>query len=216
MPISPRIIRTLAGLLAAGTILTLAWGAVITFGSGPAVWGMFGFEVVIAASATVGVFFSMNALPHAPALTLSCIALGIFVSAGLGLVATGLLPGPVLRHPLFLTRFALVAGFAALAVVAALGESQRSWRMFFRGGALAGVSAGALLGGYRLMGTISLGPGIGQLLLIIVSVLGAVVLMGALCVGAHMLIRAFEIAADGAPESDGAPVPSTGSPKPSA
>lgn len=213
MPISPGTIRIIAGLLAAGTILTLAWGARLTFGSGPSVWGMFGFEVVIAAAGVAGLFFARGAFPQSPPLTLACIALTILVAAGLGLVATGLLPGPVLRHPLFLVRFAIVGGFSGLAVFAAMGDNQKAWKTLFRGGFLSIVCAGGLFSGYRLMGALSLGPGIGQLLLIIVALLGAVVLLGGLCVGAHLLIRAFEIAADAAPEGGRDATPDGGASK---
>ena len=196
-------IRTATGVLSALTGGTLIWGFSLAFSGSHANWGLVGFELVILASAVFGLILSMGHLAHARGLTLICIGGCVFVSAGLGLVALAVSPGDVLRHPLFLLRFALVGGFTILAVLATLGSDTSAWKKLILGAILSSISPALIAGGFATKSTwLSVsGSRFVQIVLLVLSLLLLTALAGAFCVGVHLIIRAFERANDPSPNA---------------
>lgn len=196
-------VRAGTGTLAALTLASVIWGMILVFGGHQAQWGAFGFELVITAAAVFAALFALALLPpHAQGLTLACIAGSILISAGLGLVALGLAPSEVLRHPLFLVRILFVAGFTVLAVLTTLGSSPGAWKQLIRGGLLAISSVGIIAAGFRTTSTWLAGSGTLQVILLVVSLVLLTALAGAFCVGVHLIIRAFETATTTTPTHD--------------
>lgn len=195
-------IRTITGVLAIALLATAAWGLSICLGRTPIVWGMFGFEALVVAAGVLAALFALGRIPDAPGLTLLIIAGTVFISAGLGLVALGLSPRAVLMQPLFLIRFAIVGAFTLLAVFAALGANRTAWRILVRGIVLSVASAALLAIGLATRGLWLSGTGAPQVVLIVAGTMGAIVLLALLCIGAHLVIRAFEVALAPSPESD--------------
>ncbi len=187
-------IRKIAGILAVALLASTAWGLSMCLGRSPVVWGMFAFEALVVAAGILAALFAMGRFPDAPALTLVIVAGTVFISAGLGLVALGLSPRAVLMHPLFLIRFAIVGALTLLAAVAALGSNREAWRLLAYGIVLSVVSVAILAVALATRGSWLAGSGTLQVLLIIAGTIGAIVLLGLLCIGAHFVIRAFEIA----------------------
>lgn len=188
-------VRAVAGTLTALTLASVIWGLFLVFGGHQAQWGTFGFELVITASAVFAALFALALLPpHAPGFTLACIAGSILISAGLGLVALGFAPSEVIRHPLFLVRFLLVAGFTLLAVLTTLGSSPGAWKQLIFGGLLTISSIAFIAAGFLTTSTWLAGSGTLQVILLVVSLVLLTALTGAFCVGVHLIIRAFETA----------------------
>ncbi len=186
--------RTAIGVLTGLTVGSLIWGFSLALRGSQANWGLIGFELVILSSAVFGVLLALGRLAYARGLSLICIAGCVFVSAGLGLVALGLGPGEVLRHPLFLLRLALVGGFTVLAVLATLGSDTEAWKRLMQGGILSVLSVGLIAGGFATKSFWLSGGRFLQMLLLVVSLLLLTALGGAFCVGVHLIIRAFELA----------------------
>jgi len=199
---SQRAIRKITGILAIAILASTAWGLSMCLGRTPIVWGMFGFETIVVLSGILAALFALGRFPDAPALTLVIVAGTVFISAGLGLVALGMSPRAVLMHPLFLIRFAIVGALTLLAAFAALGSNRTAWRILVRGVVLSAASAALLAIGLATRGSWLSGTGALQVVLIVAGTMGAIVLLALLCIGAHLVIRAFEVALAPSPESD--------------
>ncbi len=187
-------IRRITGLLAIALLASAAWGLSMCLGRTPIVWGMFGFEALTVAAGVVGVLFALGRFPDSPAMTLIIITGTVFISSGLGLVALGLSPRAVLTHPLFLVRFGVVGALTLLAALAALERNRFAWRLLVRGVFLCIASVGLLGMTYATRGWWLSGSGVVEVIFIIGATLGGVVLLTMLCIGAHLVIRAFEVA----------------------
>lgn len=195
-----RSIRIVAGALALLLLASVVWGLGRAAAT-PVNLGMLGFEIVLLVAASVGVLFGLGRFPQAPGLTLLILSGTVVIGAGLGLVSLGLNPVTVARDPLFLARFLLALAFGALAIPAALNGHRRAWRTLVVGGALACGSAGAIGVGVATSSRWLAASGPLQVILIVVSLLLVTALLGAICVGLHLVIRAFEMASLSASES---------------
>jgi hypothetical protein len=158
-------------------------------------WAMFGFEVVCAVAAALGVLVGLGRYASGPGLALACIAGTILVASRLGWQAGGRQIAGVSLSPLLAARGAagLALGLAGIAVV--LGRRPGAWRTAFIGGLLIlPVAAGAVAllvpAGRQAVGS-WLGTSPAFIFgVAVVAFLGATALLAA---GVHLVIRAFEM-----------------------
>ncbi len=187
-------IRAATGLLSALALASLIWGLLLVFAGQQPNWGAFVFELVVLASAVFGTLFALGRFPRAPGLTLASIAGCIFISTGLALLSIPLAPTQVLSHPLFLSRFFLVAALTVLAALVTLGGDRLAWKSLIKGTLLTTISIALIAAGFATKSAWLAGTGFLPLLLLVVSLVLLTALAAAFCVGVHLIIRAFETA----------------------
>lgn len=172
-------------------------------------WGWFGFELVMAVASIFGILLGLGRFRAGSGLAAACVAGAWFVGTGMGRLQTHAAPSAVLSDPWFLARLAAAAGVALAGAFTVLSRDGRSWKKLAVGLAmLVPVMAFAgfwvKTGGMWLGASQSGGMDVARKCVLTVIVVGAGILF---CVGAHLVIAAFEL---------GVPQGQPGAPKPSA
>ncbi|MCB9846431.1 MAG: hypothetical protein H6811_10655 [Phycisphaeraceae bacterium] len=186
--------RTTLGVaaLSAAAMGTCIWGLLSAGVIGTPNVGAIGFEFVIAISAVVGLFYGLGRLGPDGGLTPALIAMSLVVAGGLAFVSLGKSPSATVTQPLFLLRFGLAGLLVASSVVLALGERRECWTMLSRGAALL-AGAGLLgAGAWKLQQATAGEVRAVHLAGLIGAILLAIVVCAMACVGAHLIVRAFE------------------------
>ena len=201
VPPVPRPLRLLvlmvcvAVLLSAVLLAALAAGAPLLAKDQKPSWALFGFEIVTAVAAVLGIAFGRGRYSEAPGLAVACIAGTILVAAGLGWQGSGRQLLGVSLTPVLAGRTlaALVVGGAGAWCV--LSRDRRSIGLAVLGAILLapviGV-AGVMMrpAGQTLLNKLSAaGPGVQFM----AAVGGFAIAAGLLSAGTHLLIRAFEL-----------------------
>lgn len=201
LPPPPKLVRLSAGLVSAAVLLSAlvagfaaACAPWLAEGQKPA-WAMFGFEVVIAFAAVIGVLLSLGKFRDGPALALACVAAAVFTGSVLGFLgANREIAGYSLRWFL-LARVGAAAVLGAGAVACVLVRDRRSLPTLLKAGVLmAPVVAVAAMAvtpaGSRLASPLLEA---GAAIRVPVFVLGSLVLCGLFAASVHLGIRAFEL-----------------------
>lgn len=164
----------------------------IAFKGGYTPWFIVGFESIVAFASVFGVLVARARFETGPAMVLGLIAMTLVVATGLELVSARLAVRQLLVHPYFLVRMGLAVVLGAAAAVVVLSRDARSWRTAISGALLAfggiGLAAGTMIALKRLAPASAAGQAVELLVMMVVGT----VALGAVCVGAHFVIKAFE------------------------
>lgn len=193
----------------AGLAVRVVCGAVLlsALAAGPAalmmgakpVWGMFGFEVVIAISAAMGLFVHGRLFRDGPALGVLCIAGAVLAGSGLGYLSLGGglrngQLGAVSMLPFLGARVLTAGALGLLAAGIVLSRDPGRWSTAVRGVLL--LTPPVAVCGLWWVGVLdpvvsAVGamPGVFRaLILLVVGLAGGTLL----CAGLHVVISAFE------------------------
>lgn len=196
----PKALRTLTLVLSAAVVLQALAMMVFAFIAGARpIWILFGFEVVVAVCALLGVFFAKGRFEEGQGLAAisigGSIALCSFLAwLAISKITLSLAGAPLIVKSYLLTRLAVGFWFVLVACLAVLTRNPASGP-FVRGAAISGGLLGVLGGvGFVFRAGISgwLNSASGGIRGVVTSVL--VVAVGVLvCALGHCLIRAFEL-----------------------
>jgi hypothetical protein len=199
MPIPPKLLLLVIGLISSAVAFS-AIGTIAAFllaGPHP-VWFLFGFELVIAITAPMGMLFAMGRFQDGQGLGLACLSGTIAVGSLLGWMGAD--RHLITSHGDISLKFWLAGRLAAAAALGAMGvwlvlsRNQRSWYYLIRAAAC-GLPLAGLLCVY-VFGRGALGRAVGAIPGWITGTLGAVgavVAIALISAGVHCLIRAFEM-----------------------
>jgi hypothetical protein len=158
-------------------------------------WALFGFEVVVAVAAVLGLLFGRGRYGDGPGMALACIAGTILAASGLGWAGAGRQLLSVSLTPVLAGRILAAGTLAACGAWCVLSRHPRSIRLAAVGAALlapVAMGAGAFMHptGRRIIDR-ALGTSSG--VQAVVAVLAFFLAVGLVSAGGHLLIRAFEL-----------------------
>lgn len=192
----PKTIRVLTAALCGIVLATSVLGAIASVAllDRPA-WTFFGFQVVTAVAAVLGVVMGFGRFREGPGMALACIAGTIFVAAVLGYLS--MQPPEIAGRPLkpwLIGRLAVCGILGLMAAWCVLSRDARSWPSLVKGLVLALPVVMALGVTYvpAARGLVRSLMGGGVVTAIVASVAAFVVLGSLLCASTHLVIRAFE------------------------
>jgi hypothetical protein len=204
----PHFVRLLTLAISLGILISAVIGAGLAMllplfvSDQRAALGLFGFEIVAIVAAVLGILLARGRFAESPGMALACIGGTVLLSSALGWQAAGRQLGGMT-----LTPFLALRGLAAIALLAAaafctLRLEPRSWRPAIVGAALGApvplAAAAYLYGPSRRMIEAIVGD---SPLLLTLGAIGAVVVLGGLLAASvHLIISAFEQAADRQPQ----------------
>lgn len=180
-----------AGLCALGLVSVL-YGLSLSLGEAGIRWPVVALEVVSAVACLFGLFAGMGRIRDGVGITIGFAAVSLFIGTGLTLVTLEVPPRGIVTHPWFLARTALAGLIVLAAAGSVLNRQPQNWALMIKGAILS--VAGLVL----IAGVVGLGGWItsGSITLQVVKVVGALIAVtaaaGLLCVGVHLVIRAFE------------------------
>lgn len=162
-----------------------------------AVWFVLGFELVLAASAVIGLLFGLGRFPQAPAMTLTLLAGAVATCSVLGYLSTGAIGhtiGPLPLKPVLLARLAIAGILGLGAVLAALGPHSGPWGRLALGAAmilLPTAAAAALFAGpgQSVVGAVA---SMGAAVAAAAATAAFLTWVGLVAAGGHMIITTFE------------------------
>lgn len=191
-------------VLLAISVLPALW---ITLFRGDAVlWFSSLFEILVLAAAAFGILSGLGKFTQGWGLSLACVAGTVLVCGVFAFLEVranfGSEPGvaPLIK-PYLAFRLAIAAGLGLAASYAIFSRNRACWSALIKGILVltppVGVLAWVALSGRGFLGSTQANPG-SEAARILLLVLGGLVLVGFISVGAHLIIRAYEL---GRPEA---------------
>lgn len=174
-------------------LLSTGYGFTLASSDAGIRWPIVAFEAVSAIACVFGVLVALGKIRGGAGITIGFAALALFIGTGLSLVTLQVNPRQIPTHPWFLARLGIAGLIGIAAVAAVLGGSVKSWAIALKGAILAAIG-GALLGSIVLVGPWITSGSTGMQ---VAKVVGALIVFtlaaGLLCIGAHLVIKAFEL-----------------------
>lgn len=180
-----------AALCALG-LASVLYGLSLSAGEAGIRWPVVALELVTAVACLFGLLAGFGKIREGVGITIGFAAVAMFVGTGLTLVTLEVPPRGIVTHPWFLARTALAGLIMLAAAGSVLHRRPENWVLVIKGAVLTGLGLGLVAGVVLLGDWITSGSVTMQVVKVVAALVAVTVAAGFLCIGVHLVIRAFE------------------------